>query len=144
LTIWFLQSLIPYFTKRSVLISLEQEIIWASLLWLNPCASNRMTLIAHRHWLPTFLDEKNLLLMPCEQNHSSKYFWGLRPILSNYGLFQVITGLNCFVKKVLRFTGKSTEIYFSCALKSCLWILITLAPAIDGHKHSKTSSIQWS
>ncbi len=44
----------------------------------------------------------------------------LGPILSNYGLFHIIMGLNCLLKKVLQFTGKSKEIYFSYAKKLCV------------------------
>jgi hypothetical protein len=80
------------------------------------------------------MQTSNLILIMYFNSHPTKPIWQQAlqaPILSNYGLFHDILGLNSFVKKVLRFMGKSTEIYFSYALKLCLQILITLAPGAN-------------
>jgi hypothetical protein len=57
----------------------------------------------------------------------------LRPMTTganiiNYRYFPVFTTLSCAVKKIYKFTDKSTDIHNLCVLKKVLNYLITLAP----------------
>jgi hypothetical protein len=48
-----------------------------------------------------------------------KIVWKSRANKSKDRLFHIIRGLNCIVKIILRFTGKSTDKYIPHVIKVC-------------------------